>query len=557
MKSFVALSFLTVVAGDLSARQVAQQGRKESVEATPQERRVDSHLLRNILRRVSDPEDVCYGSFLDRDDVDELFPRSTWSSSQSQKRDTVDADKKVSSHVRDSHGQSLSLDRSNVFQELRSESQTSDCTNTFWTPECLRRLYGVTDYEPSSSSGSRVAWAAFFGMGARYEDVLQYEETYNIPRRNFTIEMVSGGSASQDISDPAQRPNLHSTDLDAFDIVALTKGRLPLLQYSVGGMSPPYRPNAAGPTQDDNSNEPYLELFEYMLGKTNEEVPQVLTMSFSDDEQTVPLEYAEQVCNAIGLLGLRGITVIQTLAGKGPGSVCLSNDGDERPEFTPQFPASCPYITGVGEVNQSDPLVTWNISSGGFSNLFPRPWYQEEATERYFENYADKDALEYYRPFFNRSGRASPDLSLMGFSPEYQGDFTSPRPQPSGGTRGNAAWAGLVALLNDSRLRAGLPAMGFINPWLYKTGIRGLTDVTQGGSLGCMGENIQFHRPISGSQRIPWVGWNATEGWDPATGLGFPDFQRLQRLAMQIDVDRKKCPPRWWKYPWYWQTGIS
>ena len=87
--------------------------------------------------------------------------------------------------------------------------------------------------------------------------------------------------------------------------------------------------------------------------------------------------------------------------------------------------------------------------------------------------------------------------------------------------------------------------MGFLNPWLYKYGVRGLTDITRGGSIGCVGSNIQRHRKIPGANLIPHVGWNATVGWDPATGLGFPDFQKLSRLALDMHKGPDQCPYDW------------
>lgn len=83
--------------------------------------------------------------------------------------------------------------------------------------------------------------------------------------------------------------------------------------------------------------------------------------------------------------------------------------------------------------------------------------------------------------------------------------------------------------------------MGFMNPWLYKYGIKGLTDITLGGTIGCIGRNIQFDRYIPDANLIPWVAWNATEGWDPAVGLGFPDFQKLLALALDVESKGNKC----------------
>lgn len=108
-------------------------------------------------------------------------------------------------------------------------------------------------------------------------------------------------------------------------------------------------------------------------------------------------------------------------------------------------------------------------------------------------------------------------------------------PSPSGGTSAAAPlWAGIVGLLNDARFKAGLPAMGFLNPWLYAVGYKGLTDITMGGSVGCNGVNGQTGAKYNGSGIISYATWNATEGWDPVTGLGVPNFGLLVELALSI-----------------------
>jgi len=92
-------------------------------------------------------------------------------------------------------------------------------------------------------------------------------------------------------------------------------------------------------------------------------------------------------------------------------------------------------------------------------------------------------------------------------------------------------FSSIIALLNDARLAKGLKPLGFLNPWLYSYGVRGLTDITLGGSVGCSGINGQTGKPVPGGSVIPYASWNATVGWDPATGLGVPDFERLLSLA--------------------------
>lgn len=105
----------------------------------------------------------------------------------------------------------------------------------------------------------------------------------------------------------------------------------------------------------------------------------------------------------------------------------------------------------------------------------------------------------------------------------------------SGGTSAAApVIAGIIGLLNDARFRAGKPSLGFINPLLYAVGWTALNDITLGQSIGCNGVSTQSGKPIPGASIIPWATWNATTGWDPATGLGTPDFQKLKSIVLKL-----------------------
>lgn len=105
----------------------------------------------------------------------------------------------------------------------------------------------------------------------------------------------------------------------------------------------------------------------------------------------------------------------------------------------------------------------------------------------------------------------------------------------SGGTSAAAPiFAGIIGLLNDARLRAGKPALGFLNPWLYAEGYKALNDIVGGSSYGCTGTDPQSEEEVSGALVIPGAHWNATTGWDPVTGLGTPDFQKLKKLVLSL-----------------------
>lgn len=65
------------------------------------------------------------------------------------------------------------------------------------------------------------------------------------------------------------------------------------------------------------------------------------------------------------MMGLRGITVLESSGDGGIGTNCLTNDKKPKLRFNPQFPGTCPYITAVGGT-QGIPEIAWLGSGGGF-----------------------------------------------------------------------------------------------------------------------------------------------------------------------------------------------
>ena len=80
-------------------------------------------------------------------------------------------------------------------------------------------------------------------------------------------------------------------------------------------------------------------------------------------------------------------------------------------------------------------------------------------------------------------------------------------------------FAGLVSLLNEARQQAGKPRMGFLNPFLYANPAA-FNDVTKG--TNAIGRNGWIFK----------YGYAAAKGWDPATGLGTPRFDKLLAAAL-------------------------
>ena len=103
----------------------------------------------------------------------------------------------------------------------------------------------------------------------------------------------------------------------------------------------------------------------------------------------------------------------------------------------------------------------------------------------------------------------------MGFSYYLQGAES----HQDGTSCSTPTFAGVVSLLNDVRLNNNQPTLGFMNPLLYnKLMGKGFIDVTKGDNRG-------FSPTCDGFQ--------ATTGWDPASGWGQPNFGLLKTLVMQ------------------------
>lgn len=148
---------------------------------------------------------------------------------------------------------------------------------TLITPQCLKQLYNV-NYTPDPKSGSKIAFGSFLNESARTQDLQQFETTYKIPQQGLSVDLINGGTNDQSIS-----ANHGEANLDVEYIIGVSHP-LPVISYITGG-SPPFIPNLDEPTPANNSNEPYLNYYNYLLAKQNKDLPQVITNSYSDDEQ--------------------------------------------------------------------------------------------------------------------------------------------------------------------------------------------------------------------------------------------------------------------------------
>lgn len=262
-----------------------------------------------------------------------------------------------------------------------------------------------------------------------------------------------------------------------------------------------------------NDNEPYLEFLNYLLALPAASLPQTISISYGDDEATVPLSYADQTCNLFSQLGARGVSILVASGDSGVGDTCTANG---KSAFTTSYPAACPWVTTVGGTTGNSPEAAWSDGGGGFSSVFGRPSYQNATVNAWLANDKTHAGVTKY---FNASGRAYPDVAAQATNFVIVADGEAE--QVDGTSCATPTFAGVVQLLNSDRLLNGKAPLGFLNPFLYGAGAAALTDITSGKNTGCSGQ-------ISGA------GFSAVSGWDPATGLGTPNFTKLLALTKSL-----------------------
>ncbi|KAG2361727.1 peptidase S8/S53 domain-containing protein [Suillus spraguei] len=383
----------------------------------------------------------------------------------------------------------------------------ASCNSTI-TISCLKQLYNSVSYNTSATNGNQLGITAYLDQYANNMDLQQFFQLENPSAygSNYTFVSVNGGLNNQTYAAAGSEANLDTQF--GFGLTWPTARTF----YSTAG-EPPFDPDLVTPT---DTNEPYSYWLDYVLSQPT--LPQTISTSYGDNEETVPFTYASRVCRGMAILGTRGVSILFSSGDSGVGDgnadpatqQCYSNDGLNVTKFLPNFPASCPYVTTVG-ATVNIPETAVYFSGGGFSDYFVRPAYQEAVVTEYLEKLAPGT----YEGLYNTYGRAYPDVSAQGvdFLVVYQGQNAL-----LAGTSCSApTFASFVSMLNDARINAKKTPLGFLNPFLYSSGYTALNDITVGNNPGCGTE-----------------GFNATTGWDPVSGFGTPNFEKL--LALVLDM---------------------
>ncbi|KZV66821.1 family S53 protease [Peniophora sp. CONT] len=359
------------------------------------------------------------------------------------------------------------------------------------TPTCLQALYNMPDTAITDSKAT-LAVSAFVNTKEAENANIADMKTFLTQFRpdldsslTFNTILLDGATNSQDGNQTGGEANLD-------------------IQYTLGMANGiPTTFVDVGPDSKDN-DDGGLDIIAALLAESNP--PQVISTSYNSPENEHSRGLADALCDQYMALTSRGVTITFSTGDGGvaavPGGSCVGE------AFVPTSPA-CPFVTLVGATQNVSPEVGAALSAGGFSNYFGQaqaPW-QANAVETYLKKLGSTNAGK-----FNASGRAYPDVSAMGENVQI---IVNGQTQGVGGTScSSPIFSSVLALINDQLLRAGKPVLGFANPFFYANP-GAFNDITTGNNPGCGTD-----------------GFEATEGWDPVTGLGSPNYAALLEAAL-------------------------
>lgn len=358
------------------------------------------------------------------------------------------------------------------------------------TPDVLRKLYNVGDVKAAASTKNIVACASFLGQFFEPSDLQTFFKEFDSSLSGSVPAVVGPNTPT--------KPGVEAM-LDIEYIMAMGKG-VPAQFWSTAGEQP-----------GNKENEPFLVWLSAVASTSDVDMPRTFSVSYGDNEPGVNLAYATRVNAEFQKAGVRGISI---LFASGDGGVS-GGQHEQCTKFVATYPAGSPWVTAVGgtTLSKTSTEVVASLSSGGFSNYWPRPAFQEKAVAGYL---AQGSSLPDFpdASLFNHTGAGIPDVSAQAEDVEI---IIHGR---KGGVAGTSCaapiFSGVVALLNELRISKGKSSLGFLNQIIYANP-DAFNDITSGSNPGC---NTK--------------GFPAAKGWDPVTGFGSPNYEKLAAVVTAL-----------------------
>ena len=230
------------------------------------------------------------------------------------------------------------------------------------------------------------------------------------------------------------------------------------------------------------------------------------------------------------VLAAAGITFFASSGDDGSGPSTVAIGGSYDPTATPSvdYPASDPYVTGVGgtavELAQQGSAYALPITEGGWTLPDP-PITQPGGPNAGFAASGGGTSALYPRPSWQQgpnvpegSMRCVPDVAAMAAGDPAFFIYYNGRPGGGGGTSlSSPLWAGLCAVINQGRSNAGLAPLGLLGPHIYPLmGTAAFNQITSGST----GSGAFTPTANNGA-------YGVGKDYNLVTGLGSPNMGQL------------------------------
>ncbi|GAA3730145.1 S53 family serine peptidase [Streptomyces tremellae] len=318
-----------------------------------------------------------------------------------------------------------------------------------YTPAQIKGGYNVSS--STTGSGQKIALLEFDGF--QQSNITKYDNQYSLGSAAPTVKKVDGGSGS--LGDGQVEVEL---DIEVLNAIA-PKAAVTVFE---------------GPNSDAGEVDTYQAIVDSGIPTTSISWGAAETQRTSSNLSAVDAVFQQGAAEGLGFYAASGDS----------GSDDAGNGGTSV-----DFPASDPYVTGVGGTtltvtssNAWSRETAWSGGGGGKSSTFSIPSWQTSVQQ-------SQGGGKRQVPDVSALANPSPGVSIYS-----QGQWG----QVGGTSAAAPEWAAYAALYNQQAAAAGKPNLGFANPALYATGGTGFHDITSG-SNGA---------------------YSAAKGWDFTTGWG-------------------------------------
>jgi kumamolisin len=335
-----------------------------------------------------------------------------------------------------------------------------------YNPATIHEAYNFTGIYKDGYSGTGTSVSIVTAYAFSNSTLANFESTFAISPKRINVIQPYGQTSQLDLETTLDTEWMSSTAPNA--TINVVEGPNPQLST-------------------------FTELFNYVV---EHNLSSVMTTSWGTPESQTPASTMSSDNQTFMQAAAEGIT---TFAASGDFG---AYDNTSSP--TVDFPASSPFVTGVGgtwlNLTQSGSNVAvssetgWNRSGGGVSTVFARPSWQTG-----------------YGNFVSGGGREVPDVSLNAKpSSGYFVYYNNTWDEAGGTSFGAPIWGGIISLENQLRLAKGEGPIGFLNPAIYRI-------------LNSANYTVAFNDIT--------VGYNgyyaAGPGYDMVTGIGTPSVYNL------------------------------